>query len=88
MTIPVAIAIFVLDIVALAAIRYESLRKDVQRNKQDLGGVAGIARAARDEGHRMEIMTFYLALSVCPEDPVRREKVMAAMFEAATRKRS
>jgi hypothetical protein len=85
--VPFAVVLVLLNVVALLAIRYESLRKDVLHGKKDLGGVAGIARDARDDGHRLEIMTFYLALSVAPDDPARREKVLAAMFEAATRKR-
>jgi hypothetical protein len=89
-TVPLAIVFALLNLAAWGAIRYEALRKDAQQNKKDLSGVAGIARNARDDGHRLEIMVFYLALSVLPEDPQRRdaalEKVMGAMFEAATRK--
>lgn len=88
MTIPLTVAFLVANLVALLAIRYESMRKDLQRNTKDVSGVGGIARDTKDEVHRMEIMMFYLALSVVPDDAVRREKVMTAMFEAATRKRT
>lgn len=88
--VPLAIVFALLNIAGLGAIRYEALRKDVHQNKKDTGGVAGIARSARDDGHRLEMMTFYLALSILPEDPGCREraieKVLGAMFEAATRK--
>jgi hypothetical protein len=84
----IALSVTVLNIVIVAAMRWESRRKDMQQAKKDIAGVGGIARSVRDDEQQLELMMFYLSLSVCrPEDSQSRERIMAALFEAATRQK-
>jgi hypothetical protein len=75
-----------LTLVVTIAIRYESMRKDSLKNKHDIGGIGRIAKDAKEEVRELELMLFYLALVSCEGDAEKREKVLASMFEAATRK--
>lgn len=76
---------FITLIVAIT-IRYESMRKDVYKNRLDIGGIGRVAKDAKEDVRELELMLFYLALVACEGDTEKREKVLGSMFEAATKK--